>query len=352
MKAVLVRIFSLSFGLIAVHAFGEDLGPCGEDNFTKAKGCYGSRVDDGGVLRFAGVYKNLRMKNGFWTHRQRVYIGPFYDGYPEGSGLLIDFRDKSISEGYYVNQKMTRVTDRKQMSSLEFCPDSKFAFKNKCFGELVEDGTYYIGEFKADVPHGKGFYFSRDGYYEGNFIRGSYSGSGTYYYSSGAKYEGQFKDDMLSGKGEMLFYNGTRYLGSFLNDQPHGQGTLIYNDGSVWSGQFVQGKRANGELFDSMQRLRRAKEMFRATVERLQLALIESAYLLGEADGIPGPNTYGAMRAAAKDIDQLSLLYAIESFEEDPSRVLELVESEFIKPEGNCGRREQSNPSLCFSIRN
>ena len=57
---------------------------------------------------------------------------------------------------------------------------------------IWEDGKYYIGEFKNNIPNGKGIKYYKNGniLYEGNFINGKFEGKGKYIYEDGAYYIG------------------------------------------------------------------------------------------------------------------------------------------------------------------
>lgn len=52
----------------------------------------------------------------------------------------------------------------------------------------------------------------------------------------GTKYIGEFKDNVPNGRGKYFFPSGLRYEGEILNDYRHGRGTIY---------------RANGEVFQS-----------------------------------------------------------------------------------------------------
>ena len=86
-------------------------------------------------------------------------------------------------------------------------------------------------------PHGKGvFCFHDGGRYEGDFVRGGFSGKGIMTYTfptAGYRYEGDFVNGKRHGKGVYTFPSGKRYEGEFVDNDIHGYGTMYAEDGSV-----------------------------------------------------------------------------------------------------------------------
>ena len=78
-------------------------------------------------------------------------------------------------------------------------------------GEYIwEDGKYYKGEFKNDLPDGKGIKYYKNGniMYEGDFIKGKFEGNGKYNWENGEYYIGQNKNGLRHGKGKYYYKNG------------------------------------------------------------------------------------------------------------------------------------------------
>ena len=101
-------------------------------------------------------------------------------------------------------------------------------------GQLsVEDGQFYSGEFKNDLPHGKGINIWPNGnVYEGECENGKRNGMGVYFnIRKKWRYEGQYKDGKRHGSGIWHQEDGTFYIGGFENDDFHGFGTLLSADG-------------------------------------------------------------------------------------------------------------------------
>ena len=135
-------------------------------------------------------------------------------------------------------------------------------------GELnIEGISKYNGEFKNDLPEGKGIFedyennYKYDGdwslgkkngrgvlefadgtKYEGDFKNNKIEGKGIWIWPNGDKYEGQFINGNYNGHGELLYKNGKKYLGEFINDKYDGKGKKIYPDGSMFEGNFSKGE--------------------------------------------------------------------------------------------------------------
>lgn len=130
-------------------------------------------------------------------------------------------------------------------------------------GVLIKpDGTRYEGEFKDDLPDGKGIFiypkmeeakkgtytFRNSGKYEGNVKKGIKEGEGTFTFITGTKYVGQFEDDKMK-KGVLTMSNGTIYEGEFDKDMPSGNGSVIFSDGRKYVGEIKTNNiSGNGEM--------------------------------------------------------------------------------------------------------
>jgi len=75
---------------------------------------------------------------------------------------------------------------------------------------IYEDGKYYIGQWKNDLPYGKGIKYYSNGniLYEGDFINGKAEGNGKCIYENDEYYIGQFKNNLFHGKGIEYYSNG------------------------------------------------------------------------------------------------------------------------------------------------
>jgi hypothetical protein len=106
-----------------------------------------------------------------------------------------------------------------------------------------KSGGYYEGEFRNWMFHGRGRLIDDSGNtWEGTFADGRLKGIAK---STGqlGSYEGEFKDWLFHGKGKLRLANGDLYEGGFANGVYEGQGTLKYatpkpdgrkEDSGVW----------------------------------------------------------------------------------------------------------------------
>ena len=88
----------------------------------------------------------------------------------------------------------------------------------------MNDGNYYIGQWKNGASNGKGIVYYKNGNfaYKGDFVNGKPDGIGHYNYEDGDYYIGQWKDYLKHGKGTIYNSEGK-----------------IKNDGSWYDDIFV-----------------------------------------------------------------------------------------------------------------
>jgi len=187
-----------------------------------------------------------------------------------------------------VQQDVQQATNGRQIPLYESAIVGKFCFNvvdNSCglSGSILDglsnivklkmdDGSYYEGQVKNGLPHGKGIqvysnddnpkFFKR---YEGEWKNGIKNGNGKAYHSSGTYYKGNWKNGDLHGQGSMIYFNGARfdgrfeygdasngfyryangiqYIGDMKDGEPHGKGKRIELDGSYYETIFDEGKR-------------------------------------------------------------------------------------------------------------
>ena len=97
---------------------------------------------------------------------------------------------------------------------------------------LLENGEYYIGEFKNNLRNGKGLYICKNRWLIdfGDFD-GSFEGSGHIEKHFYDYYIGEWKDNLPYGKGILCFKNGEKYIGDFINDKVGEYGNIFLKDG-------------------------------------------------------------------------------------------------------------------------
>ena len=128
-----------------------------------------------------------------------------------------------------------------QESSLPACSVSDF--KDGCFGEVFNNGSRYIGEFKNGKSHGSGTLIWKLNKYTGEFKDGKFDGQGTLNYKSRTgsdfgTYVGIFKDGKRNGLGVMNLPYDDVFAGEYLNDMRHGHGVMKYKSGKVYDGEY------------------------------------------------------------------------------------------------------------------
>ena len=128
-----------------------------------------------------------------------------------------------------------------QESSLPACSVSDF--KDGCFGEMFNNGSRYIGEFKNGKSHGSGTLIWKLNKYTGEFKDGKFDGQGTLNYKSRTgsdfgTYVGIFKDGKRNGSGVMNLPYDDVFAGEYLNDMRHGHGVMKYKSGKVYDGEY------------------------------------------------------------------------------------------------------------------
>ena len=90
---------------------------------------------------------------------------------------------------------------------------------------IWNDGKYYIGEIKNNIPNGKGIKYYKNGkiQYEGDFINGKFEGKGKFIYDNGDYFIGNFKNGLRNGKGIVYYSNGNIEIeGDYINNRING----------------------------------------------------------------------------------------------------------------------------------
>ena len=100
-----------------------------------------------------------------------------------------------------------------------------------------ENGDYFLGLLKNNLPFGKGVLYYKNGdiQYEGEFVKGKKQGLGKYYFDDNTWY-------VMENNKEFLFGKGDYYFGQFFNDDMHGKGIIYLNNKIKYDGDFVNNK--------------------------------------------------------------------------------------------------------------
>lgn len=164
-----------------------------------------------------------------------IYWGNWNDKLEmEGNGKYYLKDDKVLAEGFWEGGEL------------------KFA------RVFMPNNDVYEGEICNSTFNGKGKLISAEETYEGEFVDGEKTGSGTITYNDGTEYSGQINNGVFMGKGRMKWPNGIEYEGGFSGPTLSGYGTLTNNQGEKYEGNFEknlfngQGKYSynNGENYE------------------------------------------------------------------------------------------------------
>ena len=149
-----------------------------------------------------------------------------------------------------VNGKTDYQTARESKNSLEQEPKTLVSYK---------------GEWKGNVPHGKGTkeVFKSDScgqprcwsIIEGSFVNGFAEGycKQTYKQEDGQScyYEGEFHNDKHHGQGSYYYEDGAYHKGSFTEGYEHGVGYYYkLKTNQTWVGEFDKNRKTRGRWID------------------------------------------------------------------------------------------------------
>lgn len=124
------------------------------------------------------------------------------------------------------------------------------------------------GRYEGPCLKGRAHGFGRvvparpdQGSYEGEFRFGFNHGQGRKTYPNGDVYEGQWIDGLRSGSGTLVFgagspWYGDRYEGQWLDDLRHGEGRYTWVFGDVYQGRWEKNETAESPSPGQIQRAR------------------------------------------------------------------------------------------------
>jgi hypothetical protein len=124
---------------------------------------------------------------------------------------------------------------------------------------VLDDGTEYTGDWRANLRHGRGAHCTAEGVYQGGFVDDLYEGRGQYYLwddeAAGEHpgmwllYTGEWRAGQYSGVGQKFEKNGDSYSGEFRRGKRCGHGVMHYHNGDRYDGQWSNDMRnGDGEL--------------------------------------------------------------------------------------------------------
>ncbi len=158
----------------------------------------------------------------------------------QGFGISISADGNTLYKGNWESDKIGDFglfLEKKGNYYLGQIKEGKFEGK----GELnIEGISKYNGEFKNDLPEGKGIFedYENNYKYDGDWSLGKKNGRGVLEFTDGTKYEGDFKNDLYDGNGIIKFNNGNVYEGEFVEGNIKGKGKFVWNDGKKYDGDY------------------------------------------------------------------------------------------------------------------
>lgn len=193
---------------------------------------------------------------GSWSYENYTYTGLFKNGQWSGLGEL-------VWSGKYLGHRYVGefVNGQRHGHGTYTYPDGTIqsgTFENNVYQETQaqiededadltwEDGSSYVGEVEAGLPHGFGTLTLADGdSMYGSFENGKLNDDTAHYdFADGGTYDGPMVNGVFSGHGTRTFggdYVGHSYTGDFANGYFNGEGTYTFPDGSTNVGQFKDG---------------------------------------------------------------------------------------------------------------
>lgn len=123
-------------------------------------------------------------------------------------------------------------------------------FKNQKHGQgrvlrISDDFEIYNGSWENDVKHGRGYYCTEEGEYNGEFVNDEMEGKGRLVFKNMDVFEGSFKYGVRQGFGILKFGNGDVYEGYFVDGLMHGNGVYIWRNGMSFHGSFFENQITN-----------------------------------------------------------------------------------------------------------
>lgn len=198
------------------------------DGKFDGQGCLVQRVSGEWDFIYSGTWKN-NQKSGIGVLNEgagQFYIGGFKSDLKDGVGENI------LEDGSKVGMVWENgIHDKGE--------EIKADTETKVSEELVntvDNNTFELAEFAWEdqsiwnkMPYYNGFYSvecANGDYYDGEWSKGKFHGTGVYKWKDGKMYEGEWKDGIPNGKGRYIYSNGDVYEGYFLNGEIAKEGKL------------------------------------------------------------------------------------------------------------------------------
>ena len=226
----------------------------------------------------------------FWTEDARV---------ADWTGRVIVFEDKKKTIPLYAGRLEHGLL---QGDGKEYGEEGVLAYEGT-FVDGLRSGTgtaydngvlCYEGQFSQGFYEGTGTtYAGGKPEYVGQFSAGKYHGRGTLYQAGSLLYDGQFDQGQYQGQGALYQAGTLEYQGTFRSGVPEGTGTSYYYGGGVkYEGQFEKGiPEGTGKFYEDDRLVYQgqfSKGLYNGTGTLYPAPgeQIDAAFLNGEPDGI------------------------------------------------------------------
>jgi len=176
--------------------------------------------------------------------RFNYHVGFYYGGKAQGAGHELSTGPCQTSPVFYHGEYVGGLRHGK----------GRMTFGDPSSVHQNPVGTYE-GEFRGDLPDGKGQYFwSNGGWHSGWYRKGVRNGHGKRMWPNGDVFEGEFVNGVPDGHGRFAWsaqggggggggaMAGEVYEGEFLSGVKHGWGIITSRFGAVLEGQFLFNK--------------------------------------------------------------------------------------------------------------
>lgn len=104
-----------------------------------------------------------------------------------------------------------------------------------------DNGDRYVGQWSGGCKHGVGRYHfgATQDFYDGEFHKDAAQGQGLYYHANGNIYKGQWYQDMRHGRGTYQFATGSVYTGNWFENRIHLKGKFDFANGAHYRGRVM-----------------------------------------------------------------------------------------------------------------
>ena len=220
----------------------------GSWNSNNKREGFGISISSDGNTLFKGKWEKDKVGDyGLFLEKDGdYYMGQLKEGKFEGKGEL-EIQNVSRYKGEFKNDLPHGKGTIEDFENLyNYDGDWEYGYKHGRGVLEFLDGTKYEGEFKNDLYDGNGVLkFSNGDTYEGEFVEGNIKGKGKFVWNDGKRYDGEYEDFMKNGFGKFYWNDDKFYEGQWLNNKQHGKG-LIHNEGTEIEGIFRFGKIIKG----------------------------------------------------------------------------------------------------------